>query len=157
MAEATGSESSESEVTDEIRRLMDAAIAVRQGAYCPYSKFYVGAAVLADDGTIFTGSNVENASYGMTVCAERVAIWNAVSAGHRRFHTIAVCADVKGEFKASCGACRQVMVEFCHDTELSIYAVRPDKTWRRIPFSSLLPDAFTPASLGLGPSTNSMQ
>lgn len=93
-------------------RLMQAAVAARARAYAPYSKFSVGAALLSTDGTIFSGCNVENASYGLTVCAERVAIGAAVVAGHRTFSAIAVCADPPA---SPCGACRQVLVEFNPD------------------------------------------
>ena len=98
---------------DDILRdmLLAAAVKARKQAYAPYSKFKVGAAVLAKDGQIFTGCNIENSSYGMTVCAERVAMWNAVSAGVTKLDTIAIVAECEGPC-APCGACRQVMEEF---------------------------------------------
>jgi len=85
-------------------------------AYCPYSNFRVGTAVLAEDGRIFTGCNVENASYGLTVCAERNAVFAAVAAGVRRIVAVAVAANSPGRLRGTitpCGACRQVLVEFC--------------------------------------------
>jgi len=91
--------------------LIDAAWQAREQAYAPYSKFSVGAAVLASDGRVFTGANVENLSFGLTLCAERVAISGAVAAGARRFDRIAVVADTSTPV-SPCGACRQVMAEF---------------------------------------------
>jgi cytidine deaminase len=91
--------------------LMEAAWQVRERAYAPYSNFQVGAAVMAADGRIFVGCNVENVSYGLTNCAERVAIGAAVAAGVREFLGIAVVADTKVPI-SPCGACRQVLAEF---------------------------------------------
>lgn len=90
---------------------VDAAWQVRERAYAPYSKFQVGAALLAVDGRVFIGCNVENLSFGLTICAERVAIANAVAAGVREFECIVVVADT-AEPVSPCGACRQVMAEF---------------------------------------------
>lgn len=92
-------------------RLVRAAAQARKSAYAPYSRFRVGAAVLTEDGSVYTGANIENASYGLSHCAERVAIHKAVSEGHRKIDTVAVV--VNGEEPAMpCGACRQVMAEF---------------------------------------------
>lgn len=91
--------------------LMQQAIAARARAYVPYSRFAVGAALLTADGRIFQGCNVENASYGLTCCAERVAIFKAISEGAREFRAMAVVADTP-EPVSPCGACRQVLVEF---------------------------------------------
>ena len=95
----------------EIQKLMDCAIKARENAYSPYSHFAVGAALLCEDGTLYEGCNIENASYGLTNCAERTAIFKAVSEGHIKFKAIAVVADTEGPC-APCGACRQVMAEF---------------------------------------------
>ena len=95
----------------EIQKLMDCAIKARENAYSPYSYFAVGAALLCEDGTIYEGCNIENASYGLTNCAERTAIFKAVSEGHIKFKALAVVADTEGPC-APCGACRQVMAEF---------------------------------------------
>ncbi len=92
-------------------RLVAAAAAARRHAYAPYSRFRVGAAVLTADGRIYSGANIENASYPLSHCAERVAIHKAVSDGHRRLETVAVVAD-GDEPAMPCGACRQVMAEF---------------------------------------------
>ena len=99
---------------EEEKILLDAAQTVREHSYSPYSKFKVGAAVLTRDGEIFTGTNIENASYGLTVCAERNAIFAAVSAGKRRFRALALITQkLPGlAFNSPCGACRQVMSEF---------------------------------------------
>ncbi|MGD0015916.1 MAG: cytidine deaminase [Verrucomicrobiia bacterium] len=93
-----------------MRRLIIAALAARRNAHAPYSRFRVGAALLTANGRIYTGVNVENASYGLTICAERVAIGKAVSDGHRRFRAIAIAAPSANP--APCGACRQVLAEF---------------------------------------------
>ena len=95
----------------EIQNLVNRAIKARENAYCPYSHFAVGAALLCEDGTIYEGCNIENASYGLTNCAERTAVFKAVSEGHTKFKALAVVADTEGPC-APCGACRQVMGEF---------------------------------------------
>lgn len=94
--------------------LIAAALAVREHAFAPYSKFQVGAAVEDDAGRIHTGCNVENATYGLTVCAERVAIFKAISEGVRKFRRVAVAADTD-RLTPPCGACRQILWEFCGD------------------------------------------
>ncbi|MEP6788853.1 MAG: cytidine deaminase, partial [Acidobacteriota bacterium] len=96
--------------TDE--KLIDVAKDVRERAYAPYSNFKVGAAVETEDGTIYTGCNVESASYGLTVCAERVAIWKGISRGEKKFSRIAVVVDTD-ELTPPCGVCRQIIWEFC--------------------------------------------
>lgn len=95
-------------------RLIAAARAARENAHAPYSNFRVGAAVRANSGRVFTGCNVENATYGLTLCAERVAIFKAVSEGERGFDAIAVVADTD-VLTPPCGACRQIIWEFCGD------------------------------------------
>src|SRR5947209_14956160 len=98
-------------------RLLEAATAVRQHAHAAFSHFRVGAALETADGQIITGCNVENATYGLTVCAERVAVFKAISEGHRRFHRIAVVADTDAP-TPPCGACRQILWEFGGDLEV---------------------------------------
>ena len=106
--------------------LCDKAKEARNNAYTPYSGFKVGAALLCSDGSIYTGCNIENASYSPTVCAERVAIFKAVSEGKREFSAIAVCGSPKGELTAKlcypCGVCRQVLSEFCGD-DFKVYVI----------------------------------
>lgn len=94
-----------------IQKLIDRATVAREKSYSPYSHFGVGAALLCEDGTIYEGCNIENASYGLTNCAERTAIFKAVSEGHKKFKALAVVADTEGPC-SPCGACRQVISEF---------------------------------------------
>lgn len=123
--------------------LVAAARAAQQRAYAPYSKFRVGAAIEAEDGTIFTGCNVENASYGLTICAERVAIGTAVTAGARRFRRAVVVSESDPP-AAPCGACRQVLSEFGLDLELLMVGAAHE---RRATLRDLLPLAFGPEQL----------
>jgi cytidine deaminase len=99
--------------------LLHAAIEAREHAHAPFSNFKVGAALEAEDGRIYTGCNIENATYGLTLCAERVAVFKAVSEGARKFKRIAVAADT-GTLTPPCGACRQILWEFCGDAELTL-------------------------------------
>ena len=100
-------------------KLLEAALAARTNAHAPFSKFRVGAAIEDADGRIFTGCNVENATYGLTICAERVAVFKAISEGARNFTRIAVAADTD-VLTPPCGACRQILWEFCGDAELTL-------------------------------------
>lgn len=97
--------------------LLTAAITAREHAHAPFSKFRVGAALEDESGRVYTGCNVENATYGLTICAERVAVFKAVSEGARRFHRIAIAADTDS-LTPPCGACRQILWEFCGDIEI---------------------------------------
>jgi len=121
------------------QELIDAAREARNRAHAPYSRFQVGAAVEATDGTVHTGCNVESASYGLTVCAERVAIWNGVSKGIKKFNRIAVVVDTE-ELTPPCGACRQIIWEFCGDIPVTLSNLQ-GKT-ETIRMSELLPRAF---------------
>ncbi len=104
------------QATDELVR---AATRAREHAYAPYSRFRVGAAVRASDGRVFAGCNVENASYGLSICAERVAIFNAVAHGAREIRALAVCTDAPAP-ATPCGACRQVIAEFADDAAIAL-------------------------------------
>ncbi|HEX6037862.1 MAG TPA: cytidine deaminase [Longimicrobium sp.] len=128
------------------RDLLDSARQARQHAYAPYSRFSVGAALLAADGRIFTGCNVENASYGLTNCAERVAIGKAVSEGAREFVAIAVTGPEDAVAAAPCGACRQVLSEFGPDLPV-IMPSEAETGYVVETIGGLLPGAFGPARL----------
>lgn len=119
--------------------LAAAALAVRENAFAPYSKFKVGAAVEDSDGRIHTGCNVENATYGLTVCAERVAIFKAISEGVRKFRRVAVAADTD-VLTPPCGACRQILWEFCGDIELVLVNPRGARETYRL--KDLFPKPF---------------
>jgi cytidine deaminase len=99
--------------------LIEAALAARKNAHAPFSRFRVGAAVEDSDGHIHTGCNIENATYGLTICAERVAVFKALSTGARRFVRVVVAADTD-TLTPPCGACRQILWEFCGDIELTL-------------------------------------
>ncbi|NKC34073.1 cytidine deaminase [Falsiroseomonas selenitidurans] len=126
--------------------LMAAAEAARAHAHAPYSRFAVGAALLCADGTVQPGCNVENASYGATLCAERVALGAAVAAGQRRFTAIAV-AGPAGVALSPCGICRQVLAEFSPDGGLLVLMRAADGTPRQARLADLLPDSFGPDQL----------
>ncbi|MCX7925690.1 MAG: cytidine deaminase [Fimbriimonadales bacterium] len=122
------------------RALIQAARTARQNAYAPYSGYPVGAAVQTDDGRIFAGCNVENASYGLSICAERVAVCHAVMAGAQRITAVAVCTPDGG---TPCGACRQVLLEFAPDPEAcAVWIVKPDIVVQRYTLASLIPHGF---------------
>lgn len=123
--------------------LISAARSAQARAYAPYSRFRVGAALEAADGTVFVGCNVENASYGLTICAERAAICAAVSAGAKRFRRAVVVSDVDPP-AAPCGACRQVLAEFGLDLSIDGVGSKRTVNWR---LSDLLPAAFGPEQL----------
>ncbi len=129
-------------------KLLKAALAVRANAYCPYSNYQVGASVLASSGKIYTGANIENSSYGLTVCAERNAIFTAIGAGERELR--AVCVVAKSA--KPCGACRQVMAEFLpKDAPVIIVNLnsggKPEIV--RQTLARILPMAFDPSEAGL--------
>ncbi len=120
-------------------KLLSTARECRERAFAPYSGFRVGAAIEAEDGTIFAGCNVESASYGLTMCAERVAIFTAVAAGHKRIRRVSIVAE-SDELTAPCGACRQVIWEFGGDIPVTLSNLN-GKT-ETIRMSELLPRAF---------------
>ena len=129
---------------DTIKELIAAAIAVRECAYAPYSQFKVGAALLGESGTIYTGCNVENASYGATICAERSAVVKAVSAGEQAFPAIAIVYDEK-EKAIPCGMCRQVLSEF--NNAMTVIMANTAGEFDVNTLQELLPKSFEKSSL----------
>ena len=119
--------------------LQAAALAARENAHAPYSKFRVGAALEDTGGRVHTGCNIENATYGLTLCAERVAVFKAVSEGAREFRRIAIAADTD-TLTPPCGACRQILWEFCGDIEMVLLNLRGQSEVVRL--KDLFPRAF---------------
>lgn len=128
-----------------VEELVAAARAARESAVAPYSKFKVGAALETADGTIVTGCNIENSTYGLTICAERVAVFKAVSEGHRAFTRVAVVADTQAP-TPPCGPCRQILWEFCGDIEVVLANLLEEKGTYRL--RDLLPLPFDARLLG---------
>lgn len=124
-----------------LEKLMRAAVQAQQRAVAPYSKFKVGAALLARTGEIIPGANVESASYGLTCCAERVALFNALTSGKRDFLAIAVVARVAGG-PMPCGACRQLLAEYASDAQVFVADSRKLQSIRQFSVPELLPGAF---------------
>jgi cytidine deaminase len=124
---------------DEEKRLVDAARKARENASAPYSGFKVGAALLAEDGSVFGGCNVESASYGLTVCGERTAVFKAVSEGTRKFRAVAV-VTASDPPAAPCGACRQVLWDQCRD--IDVVLATPVRVVSRVRLATLLPMPF---------------
>lgn len=124
-----------------LSRLINGAAKARERSVAPYSKFRVGAALLTRSGEIITGANVESASYGLTCCAERVALFNALTSGKRDFIAVAVVARAAGG-PMPCGACRQLLAEYASDAEVFVADSRRIKTVKRFTVRELLPGAF---------------
>lgn len=122
----------------EYKELFKIADQVKENAYVPFSKFQVGAALLTKDGQVYTGVNVENSSYGGTICAERTAFVKAISEGKRQFSAIAIASS--GGEALPCGICRQFMYEFC--PELDVITGKDEKSLRVQPLNVLLPEGF---------------
>ncbi|MBM6855164.1 cytidine deaminase [Mediterraneibacter glycyrrhizinilyticus] len=127
----------------DFRKLIERALAAREYSYSPYSHFRVGAALLCQDGSVYTGCNIENRAYGPTNCAERTAFFKAVSEGKREFAAIAI---VGGEDELvwcyPCGVCRQVMAEFCNGEEFKIICAKSADEYRIFSLNELLPEMF---------------
>ncbi|GAC1402999.1 MAG: cytidine deaminase [Candidatus Velthaea sp.] len=130
-------------ITRDPSSILAAAVAARRSAYAPYSQFFVGAALMSKDGRLFTGANIENASYGLSMCAERVALFTAVSQGARAFDAIAV-AGPDGVTTLPCGACRQALYEFSQQLRV----IYPEQGQIKMTsLMSLLPEAFSAQAL----------
>ncbi len=123
----------------ENEKLIKKALEARTRAVAPYSGFNVGAALLSEDGGIFTGCNIENSTYGLTVCAERVAIFKALSEGVRKFKSLAIAADSQ-ELTPPCGACRQIIWEFCGPIKITLVNLKGET--KSYNMSDLLPHPF---------------
>ncbi len=131
---------------EQTQSLLNAAQAAAENAYAPYSDFPVGAALLTASGALFTGVNVENASFGLTLCAERTALVKAVSEGHRDFQAIAVWASRRPHGSVTpCGACRQVLAEFLSPHTPVVMTDESNGQLRILTVTELLPEAFGPA------------
>ena len=130
--------------------LIKQALEARELSYAPYSKFHVGAALLAENGTVYTGCNIENAAYTPTNCAERTAFFKAVSEGVRDFKAIAIvggAAEQPLDFCAPCGVCRQVMMEFCDPDTFKIILAKSPEEYKVYTLWELLPEGFGPGNL----------
>ena len=134
-------------MTDEriISEAKEAAKNAREFSHAPHSKFRVGAALIAEDGTIWPGCNVEASSYGLTICAERTALVSAIAQGRKKFTHIIVATDTETP-TSPCGMCRQMVYDFAPDAEVIMINLRGDE--KRFPLKSLLPEAFTEDQIG---------
>lgn len=131
------------------KELCKEAIDAMKNAYAPYSGYKVGAALLTEKGKLFAGCNIENAAYTPTVCAERVALFNAISSGERNFTAIAVAGGKDGVISGAfppCGVCRQVMAEFCAP-DFTVLVVTGEDSYKKYTLNELLPQAFTPKNI----------
>ena len=126
------------------KRLLDQAKKAKRNSYSPHSKFRVGAAILTEDGKIFSGCNIENSSYSLTICAERTAIFKAISEGHRKFSAIAIISDLKEEIPP-CGACRQVLFDLAGN--IDVIMVGRKNTTKCCKLEELLPIPFDSSML----------
>ena len=134
----------------EYRELIIQAVAAKESAYAPYSKFRVGAALLTKSGRIFTGCNIENAAYTPTNCAERTAFFKAVSEGERAFCAICIVGGKDGVltgYTAPCGVCRQVMMEFCNPNTFQVILAVSKEKYKIFTLKELLPLGFGPENL----------
>ena len=135
----------------DVNKLIEQAILARENAYTPYSNFKVGAAILLKDGSYIHGCNVENASYGATMCAERTAVFKAVSEGHTSFLAIAIVGGKKNQavtdYAFPCGICRQVLREFSNPDEMTVVVATGVNDYKEWTLAQLLPESFGPESL----------
>ncbi len=133
-----------------VTKLIETAFEARKNAYTPYSHFRVGAALLAKNGQVFKGCNIENASYPVTICAERTALFKAVSEGVREFEAIAIVGSMEGQvnelISAPCGVCRQALFEFCGN-DLKVILAKSTTDYLETTLGELLPYGFGPANL----------
>ena len=132
-----------------IQKLCQEAVGMRSASYAPYSDFLVGSAVLLDDGSIYTGCNIENSAFGPSICAERTAIFKAVTEGRKDFVAIAIAGgkrDGELQYCAPCGVCRQVMREFC-DSSFKICLAKSAEDYKEFTLGELLPESFGPDNL----------
>ena len=132
---------------NQMGHLIECALGGRRQAYAPYSKFQVGCSVLCEDGRIFTGCNIENVSYPAGLCAERVAIFKAVSEGAKKLKSIVVAGGKEGQvrdFCYPCGMCRQVMREFCDPKTLTVVVAKSTREYKVYTLDQLLPESFGP-------------
>lgn len=135
---------------EQITSLIETAIGQLSYSYVPYSGFRVGAALLAENGKVYTGCNIENAAYTPTNCAERTAFFKAVSEGVRSFRAICIVGGPDGklkEFTPPCGVCRQVMMEFCSPEEFEIILATGTEDYRIFKLKELMPEGFGPGNL----------
>ena len=136
---------------DQIKELIETAIEARKNSYSPYSHYRVGAALLASDGQVFSGCNIENAAYTPTNCAERTAFFKAVSEGIRDFTAIAIVGSPEGDeitqYSYPCGVCRQVMMEFCDPEAFQVIVARSAEEYEIRTLRDFLPEGFGPANL----------
>ena len=134
-----------------IRRLIKEALHAREFSYAPYSGYCVGAALLTQEGEIYTGCNIENAAYSPTNCAERTAFFKAVSEGRKHFIAIAVAGGPNGktitQYAYPCGVCRQVMMEFCDPKEFEVISAKSENEYDIRPLEAYLPYGFGPANI----------
>lgn len=131
----------------EEKNLIRAAMEARQRAYAPYSDFMVGAALLTENGKVYQGCNIENASYGATNCAERTAVFRAVSEGEVRFHAIAIVGGMRNReltYAYPCGICRQVLREFCNPEQMQVIVAKSETDYKKFTLAELLPESFGP-------------
>ncbi|MGL5149619.1 MAG: cytidine deaminase [Clostridium sp.] len=130
------------------QKLILSAINARENAYCPYSNFKVGAAALFEDGNIYIGCNVENASYGATNCAERTAIFSGVAQGNKILKELALIGDINN-YTYPCGICRQVIAEFAESEKMKIYIIKNEKEYIETTLEEIMPGIFSKKDLNI--------